>query len=181
MENIKIKHGHDSLIRVTLWTCVTKRLIIWVEVYKNVSSGHARTAFAQSDQGLHYPLTESLGTTECLNVKSVRLILCVSAVWSESAQFAHVRRPFSLDEAHMEMEICLRFLWYRLLFVTEMPIVASSKNVKCLKIGATYPYRGTSRKHAYIVLTPRKPHFYTVYGVYGVYILIQFSCFCLKT
>ena len=48
--------------------------LIWALLYENVSSGICRQrrpisacASLQSDQGLHCPLTESLGATECMN------------------------------------------------------------------------------------------------------------------
>ena len=49
-------------------------------------------AFAQSDQGLHSPLTDSLGTIECR--AKVRMTLFTCAGWSEYAHFACVRRHF---------------------------------------------------------------------------------------
>ena len=48
--------------------------IIWAAPCENISSGtcgqwwpRSACAFAQSDQGLHCPLTESLDITECMN------------------------------------------------------------------------------------------------------------------
>ena len=44
------------------------KTIKWAAPCENVSSGTSmRTVSAQSDQGLHCPLTESLDTTKCIN------------------------------------------------------------------------------------------------------------------
>ena len=51
--------------------CV-RAIKIWTESCKNVSygiCGQRRPRSAQSDQGLHCPLTESLNTTKCMNGK----------------------------------------------------------------------------------------------------------------
>ena len=59
------------------------------------SEDQDQPAFAQADQGLHCPLTESLDTTECINGerRSGRFV-CACAGWSESARFLQVRRHF---------------------------------------------------------------------------------------
>ena len=54
-------------------------------------------AFAQSDLGLHSPLTESVNTKECMNehtlrMRRMRLSACTG--WSEFVHFAHVRGQF---------------------------------------------------------------------------------------
>ena len=46
----------------------------------------------------------------------------------------------------------------------------------CVKQEVAHPYMFTSRKHAYIILTPLKPHFYIVkLGFTGVYIIFLIS------
>ena len=65
---------------------------IWAAPCENVSScicGQRRPRSAQSDQGLHCPLTESLDTTE--SRAKARMILCALERWSESVHFKPVR------------------------------------------------------------------------------------------
>ena len=50
-------------------------------------------ASAQSDQGLHCPLTESFDTTEQWRTKA-QMRPCACAGWCESAYFAHAQRYF---------------------------------------------------------------------------------------
>ena len=49
----------------------------------------------QSDQGLHYPLTKSSNTTECMNgEQKPGYCSCTLVGWSESVQFVHVQWHF---------------------------------------------------------------------------------------
>ena len=55
-------------------TNISKSRVIWAEPCENVSSGickqqkpRSACTSLQSDQGLHYLLTESLDITECMN------------------------------------------------------------------------------------------------------------------
>ena len=75
----------------------------WVVQCGNVSSGICRQrmprsacAFAQSDQGLRSPLTESLDTIECISGEQMPGSDFAHA-WneSESEHFAHARRHIS--------------------------------------------------------------------------------------
>ena len=69
-------------------------------------------ASAQSDQGLHCPITESLDTTEYMNWDQ-------RPGWSESARVAHARRYyFSLEEARM--------FWYE---SNKIALIWSSNNI----------------------------------------------------
>ena len=81
---------------------------IWTAPCENVSSAICRRrrprsacASAQSDQDLHWPLTESLDTTKYMKRAKARMILCACAGWSEPAYFVQFRRHFSLDAVHI--------------------------------------------------------------------------------
>ena len=99
--------GHCSLLlglfhgfgNKTIWQCVME-WINWAVPCENVSSGICRQwrprsacASAQSDQGLHCPLTESLDTIKCINGKQMPG-WDFAHEWdeSESVHFVHVRR-----------------------------------------------------------------------------------------
>ena len=75
---------------------------IWAVSCENVSSGicgqRMPRSFAQSDQGLHCPLTESLDTTEYTNGEH-SLRKCAGL--SEFMHFAYVKGTFSFDAANI--------------------------------------------------------------------------------
>ena len=70
-------------------------------------------ASAQYDQGLRCPLTDSLDTIECINVKQMPASEFAHA-WDESksVHFAHVRRHLFVCAAHIIYTMMGRFFRY---------------------------------------------------------------------
>ena len=99
---VVLKYIGGSFIQVRVHPVRSKNtsLIIWTAPRENVSFGICEQwrpwsdcASAQSDQGLHCPLTELLGTIECINVEHMPRWQFAHA-WdeSESVHFAHARK-----------------------------------------------------------------------------------------
>ena len=73
----------------------------WTAPYENVSSDiceqrrpRSACAYAQSDQGIHFPLTELLDTTECMNGEQMLECHFEHAQGDVNMHFAHGRRHF---------------------------------------------------------------------------------------
>ena len=97
----------------------------WSAPCKNVSSGicgqrrpRSACAFAQSDQGLHIPLTESLNTITCTKVEQMPgWDFAHAQDESESVHFAHVRRQLFAGAAHIALRYkCVETFLFLFLF-----------------------------------------------------------------
>ena len=81
-------------------------------------------ASAQSDQGLHYPLTESFDTTEYNNSEPRHRWLCACA-GCEFAHFAHVRKHFRLTRPMYVFNYFFRAIMDSFVFEVSQAVVFS--------------------------------------------------------
>ena len=84
--------------------CLPLTCYIWAAPCKNVSSGIYGQRRTRSDQGLHCPLIESLGTTEGINGEQRPGWYFAHAQNDLNARFAHVRRHFCAWRGPYDLE-----------------------------------------------------------------------------
>ena len=73
----------------------------------NLQTMQAKIAYAQADQGLHCPLTESMETVVYVNKQRMLRSDCADAHTDLDIHCPQVYRPFSCIVHHMIILICL--------------------------------------------------------------------------